>query len=158
MILTGFGLQLPTTIHVNTLTPGSVSINAGSQAVNFNQNLNLSTEWNYANKSTNGFLSLLGAGFVNTTFSSVENGQATPFAGSGSINGPDFGAISALETQFGNSQEAVADTIKFVINFTGPVSIADIDAGNVAWLSVPLIEFRMAVPRLPCCGGCPDWR
>jgi hypothetical protein len=68
---------------------------------------------------------------TDTFISSVNNGQATQFAGALNIDGPDFGALSANETQFGASQEGVRDSIVIALNLNGPVSVSDIDAGNV---------------------------
>jgi hypothetical protein len=64
----------------------------------------------------------------------VNNGQGTRFIGSPpkNIGGPDFGALSALETEFGSSQAGVQDTVKFVLTLSGTApSVATIDAGNV---------------------------
>jgi hypothetical protein len=77
---------------------------------------------------------LAGVLAVDSVTSSVNNGQGTRFAGPPppTLDGPDFGALSALETEFGTSQEGVRDTIKFVLNLSGPApSVATINSGNV---------------------------
>ena len=132
MMLTGVGLQLPGVDIVS----GTVMVNAGSTPVNFDvgQNtMNIGNQWNYANLSTAGW-NIAGNLPVDTTMSSVQNGQSTRFAGAPPVNidGPDYGAISANETQFGLTQPGVNDTIKIVLTLSGAApSEADIDAGNI---------------------------
>lgn len=128
MLLTGFGLQLGTGIDV---VSGTVTINTGSTAVNFTGS-DISSQWGYGNSNYDGY-SQSGVPLVTDVVSSVNNGQQDfKFSGSASIGGPDYGAVSASETEFGNSQAGVNDTIKFVLilNTTAP-SFETINAGNV---------------------------
>jgi len=141
MLLTGFGLQLP---GVN-ITGGTVTVTSGSTAVNFEADIEsgpgvtpqdtttISNQYIYANSVIDGY-SLLGVPLVDSIVSSVNNGGGTVFAGPppNSINGPDYGAISALETEFGGSQSAVRASITFVLNLDGTApSFNTINAGNV---------------------------
>ena len=134
MLLTGFGVQFGTGIDILS---GTVSVGA-STPVNFDggQSLtNISNQWLYANGVIDGY-STAGVLAVDGIVSSVNNGGGTRFASAPpvTIQGPDYGAISALETQFGSSQPGVRDTVTFVLNLTGgtaATSIAAIEAGNV---------------------------
>jgi len=132
MLLTGVGLQLP---GVN-ISGGTVSVYTGSTAVNFDSGqstTDISNQWNYANSAEGGF-SHSGVLAVDSMMSAISNGQSTRFAGAPppSIGGPAYGAISALETQFGSSQAGVLDTIAIVITLDGAApSVGTIDAGNV---------------------------
>lgn len=127
LLLTGVGFQLSGV----TITGGTVSINAGSSAVNFGA-VDLSTEWGYANQAVDGYNGIPSIP-VNAVVSSMEQGGAqTKFSGNANIDGPGYGAISAaLLAAFGNSQPGVNDTIKLVLTLSGAVNVADIDAGNV---------------------------
>jgi hypothetical protein len=132
MLLTGVGLQLPGVDIVS----GSVAVAGGSMALNFDagqSTTDIGNQWNYGNASYGGF-NLTGVLTVNAAMSSIENGQATRFAGPPpvTIDGPDYGALSALETQFGSSQPGVKDSIVITLNLDGAApSAAAIDAGNV---------------------------
>ena len=130
MLLTHVGFQLPTIPTNIDILSGSATVTAGSTALNFggHNTTNISDEWGFANQSFNGFS--LGLP-INTGLSSVQNGQLTLFSGSGSINGPGFGALSANETQFGSSQPGVQNSITFVLNLSGAVTLAALNAGNV---------------------------
>ena len=132
MLLSGFGIQLP---GVN-ITGGTVAVNLGSTALNFGAQSTsvLGNQWLYANASIDGFTSIVGALTVDTVVSSVANGTGTRFIGPPptTIDGPDFGALSAAETEFGLSQEGVQDTLLLVLNLDGTApSAATIDAGHV---------------------------
>jgi hypothetical protein len=132
MLLSGFGLQLT---GVN-ITGGTVEVNGGSTALNFGAQSTsvLGNQWLYANASIDGFTSISGALTVDSVVSSVSNGAGTRFIGPPppTIDGPDFGALSASETEFGASQQGVQDTVKFVLTLDGPApNEASIDAGNV---------------------------
>jgi hypothetical protein len=132
MLLSGFGLQLP---GVN-ITGGTVEVNGGSTAVNFGTQSTsvLGNQWLYANASIDGYTSLLPPGYVDTVVSSVANGAGTRFIGPPpiTIDGPDFGALSSSETEFGLSQAGVRNTVKFVLTLSGSApSESIIDAGNV---------------------------
>jgi VPDSG-CTERM motif len=126
MLLTGFGFQLGPDI-----TGGTATVNAGSTAVNF-VGTDISNQWGYANGPFNGY-NLPGVLPINTGLSSIQSVGPLRLDGSSTnINGPNFGAISADETQFGASQEGVRDTIRFVLNLTGPApTIAQFNAGNI---------------------------
>jgi hypothetical protein len=132
MLLTNFGLQLPGVDIVS----GTVSVTAGSTALNFpvgQSTTNISNQWNYANQSADGF-NLPGVLLTDTYVSSVANGQSTRFAGPPpvTIDGPNFGALSAFETQFGSSTAAVEDSITLVLNFNGAAPSFDtVNGGNV---------------------------
>jgi hypothetical protein len=132
MLLSNFGLQLPGVDIVS----GTVSVTLGSTALNFDagQSLtNISNQYNYANQSADGF-NLAGVLVTDTYVSSVNNGQSTRFAGPPpvTIDGPDYGALSALETQFGSSTAAVQDSVTLVLNFDGAAPSFDtVNAGNV---------------------------
>ena len=132
MLLTNFGLQLP---GVDILS-GTVSVTAGSTALNFDagqSTTDISNQWNYANQSADGF-NLPGVLLTDTYVSSVNNGQSTRFAGPPpvTIDGPDYGALSAFETQFGSSTAAVQDSVTLVLNFDGAAPSFDtVNAGNV---------------------------
>jgi hypothetical protein len=135
MLLTGFGLQLP---GVN-ISSGTVEVYAGpppSTSLNFDvgQSLtNIANQWSYANAAIDGY-NLAGVLPVDSIVSSVNNGGATRFAGPppATIDGPGYGALSALETEFGSSTPGVQDTIEFVLTLDGAApSVADINAGNV---------------------------
>jgi hypothetical protein len=142
MLLTGFGLQLPGV----DITGGTVEVYAGSTAVNFDADLqpgagtvpqsltNISNQWAYANQVIDGY----GMPFVpvvDSIVTSVNNGQATRFTTGqlpGNINGPGYGAISSLETQFGSSTPGVRSTIRFVLTLSGAApSVTTINSGNV---------------------------
>jgi hypothetical protein len=133
MLLSGVGLQLP---GVN-IVDGTVAVNGTPLNFEAGQSTSdISNQWNFANQSTAGW-NLPGVLAVDTTMSSVQNGQSTrfgipPATSPNSINGPDYGALSVLETQFGSSQSAVRDAIQIVLNLSGTApSVATIDAGNV---------------------------
>ena len=132
MLLSGFGLQLA---GVNIVS-GTVEVNAGSTGVNFGSQSTtvLGNQWLYANGSIDGFSSIVGSPTVDTVVSSVANGSGTRFIGPPptTIDGPDFGAVSTSETEFGASQEGVRNTVKIVLTLDGPApSEASIEAGNV---------------------------
>jgi PEP-CTERM motif len=132
MLLSGFGIQLP---GVN-VTGGTVEVNGGSTALNFGAQSTsvLGNQWMYANASIDGFSSISGVLATDTIATSVNNGAGTRFIGPPptTIDGPDFGALSAAETEFGASQEGVQDTIKFILNLDGTApSESTINAGNV---------------------------
>jgi hypothetical protein len=128
MLLTDIGFQMPGAVIISS---GTVTVPAGQTCVNFTCPPNdISNQWNFANQSADGF-NLPGVLPTDTFISSVQNGQSTPFAPGGIINGPNFGALSADETQFGASQQGVRDSIQIALNLSGPVTVADIDAGNV---------------------------
>jgi hypothetical protein len=132
MLLSGFGIQLP---GVN-ITGGTVAVNGGSTALNFGAQSTsvLGNQWLYANASIDGFTSIVGALAVDTVVSSVNNGTGTRFIGPPptTIDGPDFGALSSSETEFGLSQAGVQDTVKFVLTLDGPApSESIIDAGHI---------------------------
>ncbi len=133
MILSGLGLQLG---GVNILT-GTVTVNSGSTAVNFDigQSLtDISNQWGYGNTAAGAFGGVSGVLAVNNTVSSLHAEGPTRFAGPppSSIDGPAYGATSAAYTKFGTSQAAVMDTIKLVLNLDGAApSVGAIDAGNV---------------------------
>jgi hypothetical protein len=131
MLLSGFGLQLP---GVN-ITGGTVSVNGGSTALNFGSQSTtvMGNQYLYANGIIDGY-SLAGVLAVDSIVSSVNNGGGTRFIGAPppTIDGPDFGALSASETEFGASQEGVRDTVKFVLTLDGAApSESTIDAGHV---------------------------
>jgi hypothetical protein len=130
MLLTHVGFQLPTVPTNIDILSGTVTATAGSTGVNFDlATTDLNSQWAFANQSFNGFS--LGLP-INTGLTSVQNGQATRFdGGNGSINGPGYGMISALETQFGSSQPGVRDSITFVLNLSGAITLAALEAGNV---------------------------
>ena len=118
MLLTGFGLQLPAVDIVS----GTVNV-AGSTPLNFDvgQTNDISNQYVYRNGSFDGFNpppSGVNPLTVDTAISSVNNGQATPFATTPAtvINGPNYGALSALETQFGSSQAGVRDSVTIGTN------------------------------------------
>jgi hypothetical protein len=132
MLLTGFGIQL----GALDILSGSVSVNGGSTALNFEvgqSTTDISNQWLYANQSIDGYSSIPGALTVDTITSSVANGQGTRFAGAPpvGINGPDYGAISALETEFGLAIAGVSDSIVFTLTLDGTADTGAIDAGNV---------------------------
>ena len=133
MLLTGFGIQLGST----NIVSGSVSVNGGSTDVNFDvgqSTTDISNQWLFANTSIDGYSSILGALTVDTVTSSVFNGLGTEFAGAPpvSIGGPDYGALSTLETEFGASLAGVQASIVFTLTLDGfTASAAAIDAGNV---------------------------
>jgi hypothetical protein len=132
MLLSGFGIQLA---GVDILS-GTVEVNGGSTALNFGSQPtpDISNQWLYANQSIDGYSSIAGVLAVDTVTSSVANGQGTRFAGAPpvTIDGPDFGALSASETEFGAAQAGVRDTIKFVLTLDGPAPLESaIEAGNV---------------------------
>lgn len=133
MLLTGFGIQLGST----NIVSGSVSVNGGSTDVNFDvgqSTTDISNQWLFANTSIDGYSSILGALTVDTVTSSIENGAGTRFAPAPpvNINGPDYGALSALETEFGLSTPGVSNSIVFALTLDAPApSAGAIDAGNV---------------------------
>jgi hypothetical protein len=137
MLLTGFGIQLPGSI---TISSGSVAPASGSSNVNFDAGqsaTDISNQYVYANSSIDGY-NLPGVFTVDTVVSSVANGGATRFAGPPpvSIDGPDYGALSSLETQYGNSTPAVNDSIVFTLTLSeDPANdaafLAALEAGNV---------------------------
>jgi hypothetical protein len=130
MLLTGFGLQLGANI-----LGGSVSVN-GSTPLNFDvgQSLtDISNQYLFANQVIDGYGNP-GVLAVDTIVSSVNNGQGTRFAGPPPVNidGPGYGALSALETQFGASTPGVQDHVVFTLNLdANSFSLAQINAGNV---------------------------
>ena len=132
MLLSGVGIQLGGLDIVG----GSVSVAGGSTALNFGTQgaPDISNQWLYANQSIDGFSSIVGAMTVDTVLFSVNNGQGTRFAGPPptTLDGPDFGALSAFESEFGTSQEGVRDTIQLVLTLDGTAPDPSvIDAGNV---------------------------
>lgn len=135
MLLTGFGLQLP---GVNIVS-GSVSVTAGSQALNFDagQSLtNISNQYAFANQAINGYNGISGVLPVDSVVTSVNNGAATRFAGPPptTIDGPDYGALSNSETGFGSSTPGVRNSVTVVLNFgigaTAP-TFTQVNSGNV---------------------------
>jgi hypothetical protein len=141
MLLTGVGLQLPGVDITGGTVGGTVFVNPGSTALNFDAGQSLtdiSNQYNYRNGSFDGFNpppSGVNPLTVDTAISSVNNGQATPFATTNpatNINGPGYGALSALEMQFGHSTPAVNDTVRIVLTLSGPApSFATVNSGNV---------------------------
>ncbi len=132
MLLTGFGIQLGNLDIVS----GVVTVNGGSSALNFGAQAtpDISNQWLFANQSIDGYSSILGVLAVDTVTSTVHNGTGTRFAGPPppTLDGPNFGALSAFETEFGASTAGVQDTIQLVLTLDGlaPTPGA-IDAGNV---------------------------
>ena len=137
VLLTGIGFQLPAGV---TLTGGAAFIGASSTAVNFAgaAGTNISSEWGYdVNPLASGIFQGGAALTYNTVTSSMESTSDTRFA-TGSLGappelgGPDFGAISALETDAGG-QEAIRDTIRITLNLSGVTGdiVSQIQAGNV---------------------------
>jgi PEP-CTERM motif len=154
MLLTGFGIQLPTGVDIAS---GTITVNPGSTAVNFDagqSTTDISNQWLYANASIDGYSSIPSLP-VNTVTSSVNNGAGTRFAGAPPtiIDGPAYGAISLLETQFGSSEAGVRDTIQLVLNLSGtvPANLVDlINAGNVvAAFGQPTAAAAAVVPVVP---------
>ena len=132
MLLTGFGIELGGLDIIG----GTVEVNAGSIDLNFGTQgtPDISNQWLYANSALDGYGSIAGVLSVDSVTSSVHNGQGTRFAGPppGTLNGPDFGALSALETEFGAAIAGVQDTIKLVLTLNGAApSASTIDSGNV---------------------------
>jgi hypothetical protein len=131
MLLTGFGIQLGA---VDILS-GTVSVNGGSTALNFDVGqsaTDISNQWLYANQVIDGYGNILGALTVDTVASSVANGQGTSFAGAINLNGPGYGAVSALETEFGLARPGVSDSIVLTLTLDGLApDFGAIDAGNV---------------------------
>ena len=137
ILLTGVAFQLPTGISIGS---GTAAIGA-STAVNFIAPVggNISSEWGYDNSPLNSGSFLNDSALLyNTVVASMVSMTTSQFA-AGSIGqppnlgGPDFGAISALETDAGG-QEAVRDTIWITLNLTGNVPgnlVSQIEAGNV---------------------------
>jgi hypothetical protein len=131
MLLTGFGIELGGVDIVS----GVVSVNGGSTALNFGGQgtPDISNQWLYANQSIDGY-NLAGVLSVDTVTSSVANGVGTRFAGAPppTIDGPDFGALSSLETEFGLAQPGVQDAIRLVLTLDGAAPDATtIDSGSV---------------------------
>src|SRR6266508_3177377 len=102
ILLTGIGFELPTGVSISS---GSANIGS-STAVNFAAPASgdISSEWGYDNTPLNsGFFLNNGVLSYNTVVSSMVSMTTNQFA-SGSLGqppglgGPDFGAISALET------------------------------------------------------------
>jgi hypothetical protein len=134
MLLTGFGLQLGS---VDIITASTVTVTGGSTALNFDAGqsaLDITNQYAYANGVIDGY-GQTGVLAVDSIVSSVNNGGATRFGGASvpiTINGPGYGALSALETQYGSSTPAVRSSITFVLNLSGAApSVAAIDSGNV---------------------------
>jgi len=130
-LLTGLGLQLG---GLNILG-GTVEVNGGSTALFFDAGqsaVNIANQYGYANQIMNGY-SMPGVLTVGNIVSAVSNGQLTRFAGAPpvSIEGPNYGAVSALETAYPGSMAAVSDSIKFVLTLSGAPSFDTINAGNV---------------------------
>jgi hypothetical protein len=133
MLLTGFGIELG---GLDILS-GIVTVNALSTALNFGggqSTPDISNQWLYANGPIDGYSNIPGALSVDTVTSSIENMSpgAMHFAGAINIDGPDYGALSAFETEFGAALAGVQDTIKFELLLSGAApDAATIDAGNV---------------------------
>jgi len=132
MLLTGFGIE----IGGVDIVSGTVSVAGGSTALNFGGQgtPDISNQWLYANAAIDGYNGIPGVLPVDAVTSSVSNGGGTRFAGPPpvTIDGPDFGALSAFETEFGASTAGVQDTISLVLTLDGAApSEASIDAGNV---------------------------
>ena len=132
MLMTGFGLQLP---GVNILN-GTVSVSVGSTALNFDvgqSTTNISNQYMFANQSIDGYNNA-GVLLVDSVVTSVNNGQGTRFAGPPpvTIDGPGYGAISNLETQFGHSTPGVDNCVTVVLDFNAAApSFGAVNAGNV---------------------------
>lgn len=137
VLLTGIGFQLPTGV---TLTGGAAYMGTSATAVGFTApaNRNISSEWGYDASPLHSGMFKDGAAFsYNTVVASMESMTTNQFA-SGSLGnppnlgGPDFGVISALETNAGG-QEAIRDTIRITLNLQGALSdiVSRIEAGNV---------------------------
>ena len=121
-------------------------MNPGSTPVNFDTDLQpgqgtvpqsltiITNQWAYANQVIDGYGMPLVLG-VDSIVTSVNNGQATRFTPAqlpGNINGPGYGAVSSLETQFGSSTPGVRSTIRFVLTLSGTTPTVDtINNGNV---------------------------
>jgi hypothetical protein len=137
VLLTGIAFQLPTGVSI---TGGSAFIAAGSTAVGFPSPAggNISSEWGYdASPLHSGMFkdgSVLSYNNVVSSMTSMTTNQfASGSLGSpGHLGGPDFGAISAFETDPGG-QEAIRDTIRITLNLSGASSniVDQIQAGNV---------------------------
>jgi PEP-CTERM motif-containing protein len=137
ILLTGVGFELPAGVSI-----GSGSANMGSStAVNFVKPASgdVSSEWGYDNNPLNsGFF--LNNGFLsyNTVVSSMVSMTTNQFAGGSlgqppDLGGPDFGAISASETDAGG-QEAIRSSILLTLYLTGTVPsdlVSQIDSHNV---------------------------
>jgi len=127
MLLTGIGFQLAGV----TITGGSVSVNTGSTALNFDSGqstTDIGNQWGYANSNPDGFGDT-GVLALNHVVSTMASSGSTRFEGAppSSIDGPAYGAVSANETQFGNSLAGVDDTIKIVLDLSGTVNIGNIN-------------------------------
>lgn len=129
MLLTGVGLQLPGV----DITGGTVKVGSTSVGVNFSGPAGtvISSQWAYANSGTK--FTGVGSLAVDTIMSSVQIGAGQhDFSGSASIGGPNYGALSKNETQFGSSQAGVKDTIEFDLTLSGTApSYSTVNSGNV---------------------------
>jgi len=123
------------TLAGNSIVGGSAAVNTGSTALNFDagqSTTDISNRWGFANQTIDGF-GLPGVLPTNTVITTVANGQASFFTG-GSFtgnfaDGPGYGAISTSLVNagfFGASQPGVEDTIKLVLNLSGPASLSQI--------------------------------
>jgi PEP-CTERM motif-containing protein len=122
ILLTGVAFTLPSGVSIAS---GVVTIGS-STAVNFTAPLggDISSEWGYDNSPLDSGSFLNDASYdYNSVVASMVSMTTTQFS-SGSIGappnlgGPDFGAISAAETDAGG-QEAVRDTITFTLLLNG---------------------------------------
>jgi hypothetical protein len=156
ILLTGLAFQLPTGTFINS---GSASM-TGSTAVNFSApgNGNVSSEWGYDNNPLNSGAFLNNAALAyNTVVASMVSMTTNQFSAGSlgqppGLGGPDFGLVSALETDgLGSGVEGIRDTIRFSLTLGGNVPtnvLALIQAGNVGLsFGSPDTSNRHSVPE-----------
>lgn len=130
ILLTGIGLSLDDYIRIDS---GSANM-SGSSAVGFTKPADgdVSEEWGYDAGPLDSGALLSAAQPVNTAVSSMESQTTSQFqSGSisapGNLDGPDFGLISANETDgLGSGVEGILDSIVIKLN----LSIANTNGGK----------------------------
>ena len=136
VLLTGIGFSLPS----GSIGSGTAAMGA-STAVNFTKPAdgNVSQEWGYDNNPLNSGMFASGAVYdYNTVVASMVSMTTNQFAsgslgGAPNLNGPDFGLISANETD-ASGQLAIRSSLIITLNLAGAVPsnlLSTIDSGRV---------------------------
>ena len=137
ILLTGVAFQLPAGVSIT----GGTATMGSSTAVNFTAPAggNISSEWGYDQGSLHSGAFLNNAAYsYNAVVAAMESMTIAQFAPGSvgaptNLGGPDFGAISASETDAGG-QEAVRDSVRIALNLGGTVPsniVSLIESGNV---------------------------
>jgi|SoiMethySBSTD1v2_1073268.scaffolds.fasta_scaffold537894_2 PEP-CTERM motif-containing protein len=146
VLLTGLGFSLPTGVSI---LGGTANIGT-STAINFTAPVggNVSSEWGYENSPLHSGAFLNDGSYsYNTVVASMMSMTSFQFA-PGSISqpinlgGPDFGLISAAETDAGG-QQAIRDSIRITLNLSG-----DAPSSLVSWIDSNPVGLSFGSPSV----------